>query len=804
MLIGDIGGPEDSTTNYALAGYTGEELQRIAGSNLSVKDSYKTLLVKERGNATDIDSYRSKTEEYWPILIDEIRTINPHLIIPMNEVVFNRLTGLNSIRKFRGSVLMSRGLEKPTKILPILGMNPFINQEYKLRWLSQIDFTKVPKNSYDDSLPEEQTKNIWIAKNATSLRNFLDRSYNDNGILVFDIETFFGIPICIGLCFDGNEAVCVPFLDTTINQDDRVLMLYMLAKLLASKIRKINQNIKFDWKRLERFHFEVNNVTGDTIIGASLLTPELPKNLGFLTSIYTEIPYFKDEGKASHFEYGKRDRTTYYLYNAKDCLATYQINQKQEKEIDEIGSRTLYNGLIQLLPVYKKMEEHGIRIDEEARFSLHSKYSTFYNIQLLKLQRILNNSTFNPKSPKQCATAIFEEMGYNKPRQVTGTDEESLEWLMVSSEAKRSPIFGRVALMLIIDCRKLHKVIEYLETGVYADGTWKCEYNLAGTVTGRTSAGGSDEKLTGGQGHDQIFAWEYNKKGLPKLVINELGRSFQTIAKHGFMIDGEIYGKELRKIFVPRTGYSFVEIDLSQAEARVDAVLAGNFEILKVFDGPIGIHKLTGSWVFDCDPLEIKKNTLVVDPMTGISVDRYLMSKVTRHAAERNMQAERLVMMTQKPLMFCRRVLGSIHAKQPEIQEVFHHDVRQAVDLSRTLVSPHGRSRQFLDRKGDKNMYNNAISQLPQCIVSDQLKLSLIPTMQATGDWANLINEAHDGCLAEIPFDREMEFAEIYKKNIETPIDFNKCTLKRDFQLVIPSEVSMSRENWYSLEEVKQ
>ena len=35
------------------------------------------------------------------------------------------------------------------------------------------------------------------------------------------------------------------------------------------------------------------------------------------------------------------------------------------------------------------------------------------------------------------------------------------------------------------------------------------------------------------------------------------------------------------------------------------------FDILDVFDGPVGIHRLTGSWMFDCDPLEIKKNILV-------------------------------------------------------------------------------------------------------------------------------------------------------------------------------------------------
>jgi hypothetical protein len=90
-----------------------------------------------------------------------------------------------------------------------------------------------------------------------------------------------------------------------------------------------------------------------------------------------------------------------------------------------------------------------------------------------------------------------------------------------------------------------------------------------------------------------------------------MGHSFQTIGKHGFEVDGVTYGQNLRSIFIPSPGYYFVECDLSQAEARVDAVLAKDFDILRVFDSSTGIHRLTGSWVFNCSPHEIKKNTLV-------------------------------------------------------------------------------------------------------------------------------------------------------------------------------------------------
>ena len=82
-------------------------------------------------------------------------------------------------------------------------------------------------------------------------------------------------------------------------------------------------------------------------------------------------------------------------------------------------------------------------------------------------------------------------------------------------------------------------------------------------------------------------------------------------------------------MFVPSYGYSFVEIDLSGAEARVDRVLSGNFD-LSIFDNP-GIHRLTGSLVFDCRPDEIKKGS-----------HQYHLAKTVRHAGERNMKHGRL------------------------------------------------------------------------------------------------------------------------------------------------------------------
>ena len=802
FFIADSPHGEDLKSGYALTGYAESLLRQYCKEQgLFLEDFYRTCLVKEQlpeDKTKDKEPTKKLVEFYKDILIDEINTLSPNLLIPMGELSFNFFTGLNGIRKFRGSVLPVSGgftLQKPNiKILPILGPHPYLNQEYKLRVISRIDFGKIAKNSGEGPIPDNYF-NIWVARSAAALRAFLERSYekaikDPNAFLTFDIETYLQIPICLSLCFDGFESVTIPLLDNSIDRDNRTLMMQMIAKVLVSPIPKVNQNIKYDWKILERWAFNVVNVVGDTMLASSTLYCEFPKNLGFLTSIYTELPYFKDEGKAFDPDKGKRDR--YYLYNAKDSLATSQIYTQQRKEIQELGVSYVYENLIKCMPIYRRMEDRGIRIDELAQNQLIDKYERLYHRQELKLRKLTGRDYFNPLSPKQCKELIFDEIGYSNVRGMKinkdgspSTDEDSLDILAAYGNPKRAPSTGPLCLEAIIGARKIHKVLEVLELHLHPDRRFRCEFNLAGTENGRTSAG---------QTTDQLIVLV---DGAVK-VIN-LGHSLQTIGKHGFSIDGVTYGQDLRRMFVPSPGMEFVEIDLSQAEARVDAVLSGNFDILSIFDGPIGIHRLTGSWFYSCDPTDIKKNVLVD------GVDRYHVAKQVRHSGERNIQPEtlRVKFLPELPLSEVTRLLTFFHKQQPEIKEVFHREVRAALDAStHSLVAPNGRRRDFFDRI-DKGTYNEGISFLPQAIVTDQTKFEgILKTAVQIEGWGHLLTEQHDGVLYEAPKGRGLELGLIYKKNVESPIDFRMCTLVRDYRLTIPAEIGIG-DNWYEMEDVK-
>lgn len=817
FLIGDAAFGKDLETGYALSGYQGDQLKGFCtNASLSFHEFWQTLLIKQEPcDKSDILSAGNKEllPQYTPFLINEIMELNPHLLIPLGELSFQYLTGLSSIRKFRGSVVSTRGDLFPDgrskKVLPILGPYPYLNQEYKLKYITAIDFGKVGKHLHEGPIPDN-FYNIWVCKSSSALRNFIERAYpiaiSKKYPLVFDIETYLGIPTCISFCFDGFESVCVPLLDLSLDFDTRGLMMDQVAKLLNSPIPKVNQNIKFDWTKIERWGFNVTNVVGDTMLAASTLYCEFPKNLGFLTSIYTDLPYFKDEGgkgqkKEKNEKKEKKEwnpnnmvgtrKDKFYLYNAKDSLATHQIYIKQLKEIEEQDVSYIYKSLIRCIPIYRKMENRGMRVDSKQREKLLAKYESLFEIEKMKLAKLVGVQYVNPLSHTQMRKLVYDVLGYKPVRGVGKTekgepkaDEEALELLLIRGDAKRAPSTGPPILQSIINCRKLHKVIEILELPLYPDERFRCDYNLGGTETGRTSASETTDEIV-------LFI----DKG--KIKVENLGHSLQTIGKHGFSIEGITYGKDLRSMFVPTRGHSFVEVDLSGAEARVDRVLSGVFDMV-VFDNP-GIHKLTGSWVYNCLPSEIKKNILVE------GVDRYHMSKTIRHAAERNMGAGRMAAMTGRPLKECDRLLTTFHKFQPEIKEVFHRDIIREIDKpGHVLIAPNGRRRDFFDRI-DKGTYNEGISQLPQAIVSDQTKFEgLLPTFELSdiNEKFFLLAEMHDGILVETPKGREIEFAEIYVKNVEKEIDFRFGSLKRDFSLKIPAEVSVG-EDWFELKEIK-
>lgn len=245
-------------------------------------------------------------------------------------------------------------------------------------------------------------------------------------------------------------------------------------------------------------------------------------------------------------------------YQAYTCIAA---KDQLLEQLEEHGMKKLYDEIeMPLVFVLADMEKEGVRAEKAELES--------YGAQLTRRIAELETSiyekageTFNINSPKQLGVILFEKLQMpNGKKTKTGysTAADVLERL-----APDYPIVSE-----ILEYRQLTKL-----KSTYADGLALCiapdgrihsTFNQTITATGR------------------ISSTEPNLQNIP--IRMELGRL-------------------IRKVFVPKDGYVFIDADYSQIELRVLAHMSGDQNLIAAYQHAEDIHRITASQVFHT-PLE--------------------------------------------------------------------------------------------------------------------------------------------------------------------------------------------------------
>lgn len=124
-------------------------------------------------------------------------------------------------------------------------------------------------------------------------------------------------------------------------------------------------NAEFDVKHLNYQGFGPVNIGGDTILLHSVLNPELPHDLGYVTSVNGELMYWKGTLKNAKSQ-DDVDPIELRRYNARDCLALMQIEDKLIADNKEQGTYKTYEELsLPMLNVVLEMNDHGLPVDVE-------------------------------------------------------------------------------------------------------------------------------------------------------------------------------------------------------------------------------------------------------------------------------------------------------------------------------------------------------------------------------------------------------------------------------------------------------
>lgn len=762
MVVGEFPWADEDDKQAPFVGKTGA-LVRSMLSEMGYPESnaYYTYVFKYRPPNDDL-KYISMTghtvEEGMVQLWQEIEAIKPNCILALGDLALNKLTGHKKINAFRGSILTalnSAGTKVVASIHPGF-IYRFGKGEYaSLAWIRK-DFSRAIEESVSPLL-NLPARHIEIAKNSMDVYRFFEK-YKGWKKAASDIETLKCIlPTCTSFAFEPNHAISIPLLSPhtwarnswEIPEQDMLEIIKMVARKYG-EIEVIGQNWKFDQEKLDCFGLRTS-LHADIGMMMHVAYPEFSKSLAFMTSVFTREPYYKDEGR--EFNPKKDNAEQHFRYNAKDSAVTIEIFNVLDQELEELGLREFfYNFVHHLHAFYRDMERAGINVDMKLRAELLKKYKAWEQDEIKKLHAIAG-WPINPNSPKQVAIFLNRDLGLPIRE---GTDEDTLVALLgnhAKSDKAKDGICG------ILSTRRIRKAIStYITAEPDYDGRMRTSININGTETGRTSNSILDQPVR----------------------PEPIGLGFQTIPKHGD------YGTEVGEYLIPDSkDHIFVQIDLSQAEARVVALLANDEYLLHLFATKQDVHRITASWICDKMPEKI------------VGEERFL-GKTARHAGAYDERKRRFMLtvntdirkfrINMEPISEWRagQILEKFHKKSPNIRGVFHAQVREAIEKTRELVTPYGRKRHFFGRMDD-DIFREGYAYIPQSTVGDHVKMAGLRAKKYIPD-IRFIAEKHDALIMHAPKSDAKDWAMCLKAELEKPIDFGICTLQRG-QLVIPADV---------------
>lgn len=386
-----------------------------------------------------------------------------------------------------------------------------------------------------------------------------------------DMEDYFsgfGEAERIGLfgLFEDREFLGLGITKDGVHTDFIVCSMFITEELIADRFMSVYREhpemkiVTNDLKILLKvLPLESEDRVEDTSVAAYLLNPikdsyaydDIARDYLNLT-----VPSRKellDKMKLNTFMLQEEKVEAYLSY---ETSIPYLAWDKLQERLKEMEMYQLYTE-IELPTVYvlEHMEKEGIRVDGDAL----KEYGEMLGEKIAALEEAIYQEAgthFNINSPKQLGEVLFETLklpGAKKTKTGYSTNVDVLNKLKNDYPIVRD----------VLEYRQVAKLkstyADGLSVFIREDGRIHGTFNQTITATGR------------------ISSTEPNLQNIP--MRTELGRS-------------------IRKVFIPREDYIFVDADYSQIELRVLAHFSGDEKLIAAYHENQDIHALTASQVF--------------------------------------------------------------------------------------------------------------------------------------------------------------------------------------------------------------
>jgi len=523
----------------------------------------------------------------------------------------------------------------------------------------------------------------------------------------------------VGLSFatEADRAVYIPCGHRYLGapqQLDRSLVLDQSRPILEDPgARKIGQNIKYDWMVLARHGVNLQGAVFDTMLASYLLDPSKRAHnldqialdyLDHQTTRFEEL-VGKRKGAATFAEVPLAEAVSYACEDADVTLMAYE---RLASRLEEVGLMPLMETVeMPLVPVLLRMEMRGIAVDIDRLHELSK--SLEHQLEALEAGiYAMAGERFNIHSSQQLGYILFEKFKLpaqkkTKKKTAYSTDVDVLTALAGLHELPA----------MILKHRTLAKLkstyADALIDLVHPDtGRIHTSYHQTVTATGRLSS--SDPNL----------------QNIP-IRTEE--------------------GLEIRRAFVPRSGWRLLSADYSQIELRILAHCSEDATLIRSFREDEDIHTRTASEVFQVES-------------DRVSAELRRQAKAINFGIIYGMSAFGLARQLEISQTMAKTFIDSYFNRYPGVKRFLEHTIEEARRTRRTntllgrirLLPDITHSNSIIRQAAERTAINTPI----QGSAADLIKVAMIRIDEALareGFQAAMLLTVHDELVFELPPD---------------------------------------------------
>jgi len=515
LIVGEAPGRQEVTAGVPFVGVSGQELMKMLNeSGIPAESCRYTNVTMQRPPGNRIDEFFRSSKKRgvqdgavfhrgkWamPVLLEGIENLrreiietDPDIVIALGNTALWACTGEWGITRWRGSQMEGNIDDVSFKTLPTYHPAA-VMRVWQWRWISLEDFKRANRPwkepDYDFLIrPSYGDCIVWLDKISSDLSRRRVR-------LAVDIETRNRQIACVGFADSDRHAICIPILCVENPagywdlEEELNIVLKMREILTHPNAHIIGQNFIYDMQYFARQYGIRSRLSDDTMLKHHCAMPGTQKGLDFLSSIYCRYHrYWKDESKEWDVRVGEEQL---WIYNCKDCVATFEANRNLDAVIETFGLKAQYAFQLQTNATAFNMMLRGVNVNKP----LKAKISVELFEAILQLRDYITDllGGFNIFGPKGVSSTKMMTLAYkifklppkyrivNKKRHLTANKEAVAEWC-----TSVEPIF-RPVLQAIREFRSLGVYKStFADSPLDTDGRFRCSINVSGAETFRWS-----------------------------------------------------------------------------------------------------------------------------------------------------------------------------------------------------------------------------------------------------------------------------------------------------------------------------